>query len=33
VDENGNLNVKQLDITDEKFPYSYWYRGQEEGNG
>lgn len=33
IDKNGNLNVKQLDITDEKFPFSYWYRGQEEGNG
>lgn len=33
IDKNGNPNVKQLDITDEKFPFSYWYRGQEEGNG
>ena len=33
IDKNGNLNIKQLDITDEKFPFSYWYRGQEEGNG
>lgn len=33
IDKNGNPNIKQLDITDEKFPFSYWYRGQEEGNG
>ena len=33
IDKNGNPNIKQMDITDEKFPFSYWYRGQEEGNG
>ena len=33
MDENGNLNIKQLDITDEKIPYSYWAWWEEEGNG
>lgn len=31
VDENGNLNVKQLDITDEKFPILIGIGGKKRG--